>query len=260
MQHAVQIVRRSFYKSSMNDLSGMTAVVTGGGSGVGLAVARALLAEGMNVAIAGRDIAKLDAAAKQLDGGPRLLATACDVGIAEQARDMIAAATARFGGVHLLVNNAGANVPKRALRELSLDDWDSLIRTNLNGAFYCLHAVLPQMLERRSGLVINVVSVAGKKCYAPSGAGYSAAKFGMSALGLCLSNELRDSGVRACNIYPGEIDTPILDQRPVPPTAEQRAILLQPEDLAAAVLFVAKLPPRASVPELIIKPTVHTFG
>src|SRR5262249_54850969 len=130
---------------------------------------------------------------------------------------------------------------------------------NLGGAFDCIHAVLPQMLEGRDGVIINISSVAGKRANPLGGAAYAASKFGMSALGLCLAAEEKDSGVRVSNIYPGEVDTPILEVRPRPGAVEQRERILKPEDVAAAVLFVATLPPRVSVPELVIKPTAQVY-
>jgi NADP-dependent 3-hydroxy acid dehydrogenase YdfG len=243
----------------MSALDGRTAVVTGGGSGVGLAVARVLLADGAHVAIAGRDADKLRRAAAELAGGDRLLAHAADVTDPAQAQALIDAATARFGRVDLLVNNAGANIKNRQVRELTPESWRHLLGANLDGAFYCIRAVLPQMLARQDGLIVNVNSVAGKRANPLGGAAYVAAKFGLAGLGLCLAAEERESNIRVTNIYPGEVDTPILEQRPVPVTAEQRRVILQPEDVAAAVRFVAALPARASVPELVIKPTAHVY-
>ena len=133
------------------------------------------------------------------------------------------------------------------------------MQANLDGAFYCIHAVLPAMLQRRDGVIINISSVAGKRASPLGGAAYAASKFGMSALGLCLAAEEKDSGIRVCNIYPGEVDTPILEHRPQPLNEEQRQKILQPEDVAAAVLFVATLPPRVSIPELVIKPTSQFY-
>jgi NADP-dependent 3-hydroxy acid dehydrogenase YdfG len=237
----------------------MCAVVTGGGSGVGRAVAAGLLNEGARVVIAGRDPEKLRAAAETMGGVDDLLTVPCDVTDPNQCALLIEAATARFGQVDLLVNNAGANLKHRAIRELTVDAWDAMIKANLHGSFYCLKAVLPQMFARKDGVIVNVVSVAGKRANPLGGAAYIAAKFGMGGLGMCLSNEERESGVRVSNIYPGEIDTPILEHRPKPVTDDQRKVILKPEDVAAAVLFVASLPPHVSVPELIIKPTAHTY-
>jgi NADP-dependent 3-hydroxy acid dehydrogenase YdfG len=243
----------------MSKLAGKVAVVTGGGSGVGKAVAALFLHEGAKVVIAGRDAAKLATAAGELGGGERLAHFATDVTVAAQCDALVRQATERFGRVDIFVNNAGMNLKARTLRELTPEAWDGMIRVNLDGAFYCTRAVLPQMLERKNGVIVNVVSVAGKRANPLGGAAYVAAKFGMGALGLVLSNEEKDSGVRVSNVYPGEIDTPILEHRPKPVTEEQRAVILKPEDVAEAVLFVASLPPHVSVPELVIKPTVQMY-
>ncbi len=240
-------------------LSGKTAVVTGGGSGVGLATARAFLEAGANVAIAGRDAAKLDAAVRDLDGGERLLSLPTDVTVAAQCQALIDAATAKFGRVDILVNNAGTNLKARTMRELTPESWDMMIRTNLDGAFYCTHAVLPQMLARKDGVIINLVSVAGKRANPLGGAAYVASKFGMAGLGLVLANEEKDSGVRVSNVCPGEIDTPILSQRPTAVSDAHRASILRPEDVADAILYVCNLPPSVHVPELVIKPTTQMY-
>src|SRR5262249_4354127 len=144
-------------------------------------------------------------------------------------------------------------------KELTPESWRTQVQANLDGAFFCAHAVLPQMLARKDGLIITVNSVAGKRASPLGGAAYSAAKFGSHAMALCLAAEFREAGIRVSTIYPGEVDTPILENRPKPVTTEQRAKILQPEDVAAAVLFVATLPPRASVPELVIKPSAQTY-
>jgi NADP-dependent 3-hydroxy acid dehydrogenase YdfG len=243
----------------MSRLAGKTALVTGGGSGIGLAVAREFLKEGARVAISGRDAGKLRRAADGLQAGERLFTAAADVADAAQVQDLVQRVTKHFGRIDILVNNAGLNIKQRGIRELTPETWQRLVRTNLDGAFHCIHAVLPQMLERHDGLIINISSTAGKRAHPLSGPGYAAAKFGMSALGLCVAEEVRQSGVRVSNIYPGEVDTPILNNRPAPLTEEHRASILQPEEVAAAALFVATLPPRASVPELVIKPTVQMY-
>ena len=243
----------------MTRLANKTALVTGGGSGIGLAIARAFLDEGARVAITGRQETKLRQAAESLPGGDRLLIHPGDVAQADQVQKLVDQVQNRLGAIDILVNNAGLNVRQRAFRELSIESWRLLMQANLDGAFYCIHAVLPAMLQRRDGVIINISSVAGKRASPLGGAAYAASKFGMSALGLCLAAEEKDSGIRVCNIYPGEVDTPILEHRPQPLTEEQRQKILQPEDVAAAVLFVAALPPRVSIPELVIKPTSQFY-
>jgi NADP-dependent 3-hydroxy acid dehydrogenase YdfG len=243
----------------MSKLKDKVAVVTGGGSGVGKATAALFLKEGARVVIAGRDAGKLEAVAKELAAGDWLRTHATDVGKSDQCRALIEFAMKAFGRVDILVNNAGTNLKERTLRELTPESWDMMVGANLNGAFYCTKAVLPQMLDRKDGVIVNVVSVAGKRANPLGGAAYVAAKFGMGGLGLVLSNEEKDSGVRVSNVYPGEIDTPILAVRPKPVSEEQKAAMLKPEDVAEAVLFVATLPPRVSIPELVIKPTNQLY-
>jgi NADP-dependent 3-hydroxy acid dehydrogenase YdfG len=243
----------------MSKLAGQTALVTGGGSGIGLEIARAFLQEGARVAITGRDEAKLRRATESLGEGDQLYHHPADVGDAKQVEALVRSITERLGPIDILVNNAGVNVKKRGLRELTPETWRLLLQANLDGAFYCTHAVLSQMVERRHGMIIYISSVAGKRASPLGGAAYAAAKFGVRALGLCLAAEEKESGIRVSVIYPGEVDTPILQARPQPVTPEQRRHILQPEDVAAAVLFVATLPARVSVPELVIKPTSQTY-
>ena len=189
----------------MELLANKTVLITGGGSGIGLATAKLFLKEGARVVIAGRDAAKLAAAAKTLNAGARLAHHAADVTQVDQVQALVRRATEVLGQVDILVNNAGVNIKERAIRQLTPTAWDQLIRANLDSAFYCTHAVLPQMFERKDGLIINISSVAGKRASPLGGAGYAAAKFGMTALGICLAAEEKDSGVRVSNIYPGEV-------------------------------------------------------
>jgi NADP-dependent 3-hydroxy acid dehydrogenase YdfG len=243
----------------VSKLKDKVAVITGGGSGVGKAAAALFLKEGAKVVIAGRDATKLAAVAAELKAGEALRTVPTDVAKAAQCQALIDAATKAFGRVDILVNNAGTNLKERTIRELKPESWDMMIRTNLDGAFYCMNAVLPQMFARKDGVIVNVVSIAGKRANPLGGAAYVAAKFGMASLGLALAAEEKDSGVRVSNIYPGEIDTPILEHRPRPVTDDQRALILKAEDVAEAVLYVASLPPRVSVPELVIKPTAQLY-
>jgi NADP-dependent 3-hydroxy acid dehydrogenase YdfG len=243
----------------MSKLAGKTALVTGGGSGIGLAVARTFLREGAKVAIAGRNEAKLKQAAKELAGGDRLLTHAADVAEAEQVDALVRHVAERFGPVEILVNNAGTNVKQRTMRELTPENWQLMVRANLDGTFYCMRAVLPSMLERHDGVIVNICSTSGKRAHPLAGAAYAASKFGQAGLGMLLAAEEKESGLRVCNIYPGEVDTPILEVRPQPVSEEHRKQILQPDDVAAAVLFVATLPPHVSVPELIIKPTTQVY-
>ena len=239
----------------MAGVAGKAVLITGGGSGVGRSAARLFVGAGAKVAIAGRDAKKL----AQTADGSDIFTNACDVTDPAAVAEFVRAVTAKLGRIDILVNNAGTNVKARRMRELSVADWNRLVRTNLDGAFFCIREVLPQMLERKDGLIVNVNSVSGKRAYPLAGAGYAAGKFGLHALAGCLAGEELENGIRVSSIYPGEIDTPILEERPTPVTAEQRAKILKPEDVAAAILWVAGLPPHVSVPELVIKPTAQSY-
>ena len=115
------------------------------------------------------------------------------------------------------------------------------------------------MRDRQDGVIINISSVAGLRAGTVGGVAYNASKFGMSALGITVAEEHREMGIRVTNVYPGEVETPILDNRPVPVSAEHRARILQPEDCADAVMMVVRLPARANVPELVIIPTTQSY-
>jgi NAD(P)-dependent dehydrogenase (short-subunit alcohol dehydrogenase family) len=240
-------------------LAGRTALVTGGGSGIGREVARRFLQEGCRVAIAGRTEARLVETRKLLGSSPDLQHRTCDVADHAQVAALVDWATRQLGRIDILVNNAGVNIKERAFHQLNPQRWQQILRPNLDGAFYCIHCVLPQMLEQKDGVIINISSVAGKRAGPLGGAAYAASKFGLEALSHCLGVEVKDRGIRCSVIYPGEVDTPILESRPEPVTPEHRSRILQPEDVAEAVVFVAGLPPRVSVPELIIKPTGQAF-
>ena len=237
----------------MKRLQGKVALVTGGGSGIGQAIARAFIEEGAKVAITGRNLVKLEQTGKELGG--KVLCAACDVAEQSQVAALVERVHKELGPVDILVNNAGTNLKERTFRQLTTEAWQNMIRTNLDGAFYCIHAVFPSMLERKDGVIININSISGKRAGPLGGVAYAASKFGMTGLGISLAAEEKDSGIRISNIFPGEVDTPILELRPQAVSAEHRQKILRPEDVAAAALFVATLPAHVSVPELVIKPT-----
>ena len=180
---------------------------------------------------------------------------AADIADVDQAQSLVQEVTRRLGRIDILVNNAGLNIKERTFRELTPESWHRLLGANLHGAFYCMYAVLPQMRERRDGLIININSISGKRSNPLGGIAYNAAKFGLRGLALGLAAEEKDNGIRVSSIYPGEVNTPILEARPSPVSEERRRAMLQAEDVAAAVLLIATLPPRASIPELVISPS-----
>jgi NADP-dependent 3-hydroxy acid dehydrogenase YdfG len=243
----------------MSALKDKGVLVTGGGSGIGLAVARLFLDTGAKVAIAGRNVDRLRRAADSLHGGDRLTIFAADVSSAEQAEKLVRDATAKLGRIDILVNNAGANIKARTFRELTPESWNYLLGANLQGAFHCTRAVLPAMRERKDGLIIYVNSISGKRSNPLGGVGYNAAKFALRGLAMGLAAEEKGNGIRVTSIYPGEVDTPILEHRPSPLSDEHRRTILLPEDVAQAVLWVATLPARVAVPELVILPSAAQY-
>jgi len=239
----------------MGALSGKTALVTGGGTGIGEAIAKSFAEAGAKVAITGRREERLKKAVE----GTSIKYHVCDVGDRESVNELFDWFQKEVGPVNILVNSAGVNIQKRSVAELDPDDWDKLIRINATGAYNCTYAALPGMREQKDGVIINICSISGIRSGPLGGLAYNASKFAMRALGITVGVEEKDNMIRVTNIHPGEVETPILDDRPVPVTAEHRARILQPEDVADAALMVASLPPRARVPELSIIPTSAVF-
>jgi len=237
------------------------ALITGAGSGIGRAVAESLSALGLRVALVGRDPHKLEETRAALGvAADSARVEPCDVADRAGVAAMVGRVVDGFGSIDVLVCNAGTNIRQRALGELDPADWDRLIATNLTGAFNLVHSALPSMRARGNGLIVQVASIAAVRASILGGAAYTASKFGQAGLGLTLGREARSWGIRSSVIYPGEVNTPILDARPVAVGQERRAEVLQPEDVAAAVRFLVELNPRAHVPELVIKPTVDDWS
>lgn len=231
-------------------LAGRTAWITGAGSGIGRAIAIAFAAEGARLILTGRRRAPLEETAGMLPGGP---ARVLPADLTDPAQ--VEAAAREAGAIDILVNNAGMNITRRHWHQLTPETAKSLIEANLTAPFLTSLAVLPGMAARGEGLIIQIASMAGKTVSTLSGVGYTAAKTGYVALSQTINVEHGIHGIRSTAICPGEVATPILDQRPVPPTAEERARMLQPEDVAAAALFVATLPPRVLINEMLVNPT-----
>lgn len=180
---------------------------------------------------------------------------AADAGDLAQMEALVAATTRRLGSVDLLVYATGTNTPNRALERLTPAIWNELIGINLNGAYYVTHALLPAMRAAGRGHLIYVSSVSG---HTPdvSGAAYQASKRGMIGLAHAIRVEERQNGIRTCVVCPGLVDTELLDKRPVKPDRATLDKALVPEDVAEAIVAIAKLPARVTVPELTVVPTV----
>lgn len=241
-------------------LANKTAIVTGGGTGIGLGVAEALASEGCRVAIVGRRPDVLTAAIVAHKGQPPLVSHAVDVADRESVAELFRWAQRELGRVDILVNSAGVNIKRRTMAEMEPGEWDRIMAINATGVYNCMREVLPGMKQRGDGLIVTISSISGLRASMLGGTAYSASKFAVAALTTAVALEYGQHGVRLTNVYPGEVDTPILEHRPQPVSAERRASMLRPEDVGAAVLMVACLPPRAHIPELVIKPTAQDFA
>lgn len=237
-------------------LTGRAAWVTGAGTGIGRAVALALAQEGAAVGISGRSAAPLAETAAMIEAaGGRAMVAACDVsdpGQVAAAHETLAAA---LGDIEILVNNAGWNLPARAWKQLTPAAVQQMTAVNLNGPFLCTLAVLPAMRARRDGVLVHIASLSATGIFMVSGSAYTATKHGARAMSATLNAEEGINGIRSICINPGETETPIMDKRPTPPDAAARALMVQPEDVAAAVVFCATMPKRACVTELTLLPT-----
>lgn len=230
--------------------------VTGGGSGIGEAGAEALAADGWTVVVSGRRKDALDAVVEKIEKrGGKAEAVPLDVSVAAEVDKAAAQVLARHGRIDLLVNSAGINVPKRRWADMELEGWNTLVDINLNGVLYCMRAVLPAMRRQKDGCIINVASWAGRHVSKMPGPAYTATKHAVLALTHSFNMDECVNGLRACCLSPGEVATPILKQRPVVPSDEAQARMLQPEDLGRTIAFVAGLPPRVCVNEILISPT-----
>jgi NAD(P)-dependent dehydrogenase (short-subunit alcohol dehydrogenase family) len=239
------------------DLKGKIVLVVGGAGGIGLGIGKALAAEGCKVALADADE---EALAKAGAGDSAFLRRTCDITDRGQVSKLFEWLSEELGSIDILVNSAGINVGNRMLSNIDPADFDRMMEINTTGTFNCIHAALPAMREKGAGLIVNIVSLAGKRVMMLAGLPYCVSKFATGALGTFVNLEECGNGIKVTNIYPGETNTPIVDKRPTPPPPEKRAQMLQPEDIAACVVTVAKLPSRAVVPELVITPPHMILG
>lgn len=232
-----------------------TAVITGAGSGVGQSAALKLAALGWRVALVGRRTDALQETVRLAgSSGSLLLVRPTDIGDAAAVQEMAAQVLGEFGNVEVLINAAGTNAPNRSLEVLSMADYTTLMDANLHGAYYCTQAFLPGMRTRGSGTIVNIVSDAGKQASPKAGPAYVMSKFGLAGLNQSINAEERGRGVRAIAIFPGDIDTPLLDRRPVVPDAAARSRMMKAGDVADCVVFCLSLPSHVIVEEMIVRP------
>jgi NADP-dependent 3-hydroxy acid dehydrogenase YdfG len=244
----------------MSSLEGKVAWITGGGSGIGQAGALALAAAGAMVVVSGRRADALaETTARVQAAGGICEAVPADVGDQASVQRACETILARHGRIDVLVSSAGMNVPKRYLKDLQPGDWDRVVQANLNGITYCALAVLPAMRRQADGLIVNIGSWLGRWPAYLGGAAYNATKVAVSALTHQINIEEGQHGIRGCVIFPGEVNTPILAKRPIPPKAAEMARMLQPEDLGRTIRFVAEAPKHVCFNEIVVTPTWNRF-
>ena len=230
--------------------------MTGAGTGIGEAAALALAREGAAVALTGRRREPLQAVADKIAraGGKALVAPA-DLGEQDAATRIVAAIAGEFGRLDILVNNAGANVLERSWAKLTPERVKTVLDANLNSAFYCSVAALAIMRPQKDGLLIHTASWAGRFVGIVPGPAYVAAKHAVVAMSYSINMEEFQHGIRSTVLCPNEVATPILDLRPTPVPAEDRARMIQPEHMADLILYIAKQPASICLNEIVISPT-----
>lgn len=240
----------------MGLLDGQTAWITGGGSGIGAAGARALAEAGAAVVLSGRRSEPLEAVAEEIRSAGGTARTH-PVDVSDSAA--VAEAAAEIGRVDILLANAGLNLPQRNFGNVSIEGWDRIVDVNLNGVFYPVQAVLPGMRDAGGGLLILISSWAGRYATRLTGPAYNATKRAVLALSESVNEEECRNGIRSTVIMPGEVATEIMKSRPVPPSEDTMARMLQAEDLARTIRFVAEAPPHVCLNEILISPTWNRF-
>ena len=240
----------------MGALDGKHIIITGASSGFGEATAIACAAEGANVTLVARREGELQRVADlaRAAGGQALV---CPADVRDDARiyEIVAEARAAFGAVDVLFNNAGTNMAQRSISETTPENFRWLMDVNLTSAFVFTRAVLDEMMARGDGLIINLASRAGMFPSLGAGVTYSASKIGMDALTRVTNEEGNPNGVRACWFNPGFGNTPIIDKRPTRFSPEQKARMIQPEDIAATVVFMCRLPANIKIDMISMLPT-----
>jgi len=238
----------------LQELSEKVVWITGAGTGIGESAAIKLAEEGCKVALSGRRISVLEEVASKINSSKvsiHPLDVSDNDSVVKTANEIIEI----YGRVDIAVFSAGTNVTNRSWPDISIEDWNNIININLNGAFYCCQSILPTMRNQGDGTIINISSMAAKRGSKVTGPAYISSKHAMSAMTESLIIEERNNGIRATAICPGEVATPILDKRPIPVSDEDKARILQSEDLGELILFVAKQPPHVNINEILINPT-----
>ncbi len=237
-------------------LQNKVCIITGGGSGIGRASALMMAKAGAKVVPVGRTLSKVEEVAKEIESsGGTAMPIGLDVADLDGVKKMVKDVFDTYGRIDVLVNNAGHSSPHRMLLTTTPEDIQNVINSNLIGTIYCTQAVIPSMREAKEGTIINISSLAGVSPGLLAGMAYGAAKAAVNNFTAFLNSEYRNTGIRASVVIPGEVDTPIMNKRPIVPSDEAKATMVTAEDIAEAILLIASLPQRASITELIIRPT-----
>ena len=242
----------------MDSLKGKSVILTGAGSGIGKVTAKMLGEQGANVFVVGRRENLLKESVKEIEnaGGKGAFVSA-DLEDGDSAANVAEEAIKEFGNIQYLVNNAGHSSKVRSMRYVKKDDWQSVFNVNVEGVYRLTQAILPNMIENGGGTVVTISSMAAINPGLMGGVPYSSAKAAVAAMMTAMRQELREHGIRSCTIYPAEVDTPILDNRPLPPNAQARATMMMPEDIAETILLCMRMPHRTIVQDVIVSPTIQ---
>ena len=226
------------------------AVVTGAGRGIGAAIARQLASMGANTVLCGRTLKALEATASGIAAtGGKATPIACDVADLKSVEALAARVEQTFGRTDILINNAGVGAFSAPLHELTPDEWEKVLNTNLRGVYYCVRSFAPMMIRARTGHIVNISSLAGKNAL-PNGAAYAASKWGLNGLTYSVAEELRVHGIRVAAVAPGSVNTELS-----PHTGKDASKMLKPEDVAHAVAMLVTQAPQSFASEILLRPT-----
>ncbi|MCL0105197.1 SDR family oxidoreductase [Dehalococcoidia bacterium] len=237
-------------------LNNKVCLITGGGSGIGRATANKMAEEGATIVVVGRTQSKIDETVSYIQkNGGNANGYTTDVSDQKSVDTLVSTVIREHSKIDLLLNNAGHSSKHRRLTTTTATEIQSVIDSNLIGTIYCSQAIVPYMIAAGEGTIINVASIAGLNPSNLGGMIYSAVKAAVINFTGFLNDDLKNTGIRASVVIPGEVDTPILDNRPIPPNADARAKMVTSEDTAEAISMIARLPLRTNIPELQIRPT-----
>ena len=236
--------------TTLTPLAGQVALVTGAGRGIGAAIARKLASLGATVVLCGRTLKTLETTATRISGlGGQARALVCDVTEVSSVQSLAALVGRDFGKVDILVNNAGVGSFSGPLHEMTPEQWEKLLNTNLRGVFYCVRSFAPMMIRTGGGHIVNISSLAGKNAL-PNGAAYAASKWGLNGLSYSIAEELRGHGIRVSVVCPGSVDTELS-----PHTGKDSNKMLKPDDVAHVVAMLVTQAPQSFVSEVLLRPT-----